>query len=309
MSASVGPVPEWSSPLSWSRPVARETVHRTSAAEVLLTDVRRRGGGFEAAASWPRSHPTFPCDGGSLHNPLILVETLRQLGIYIPLRYFRVSPAAHLLITDLFFDIDPAAEPEADYGGSDVTCLIDVPALRRSEAGAVTGLRLEVTFLVAGAVFAQAGGGVRFFGDRRYAALRGAAADAVRAWDADAGPAPGDLARPEPSLLAVAGARDVLIGLRGDSAVVAPADPRHPFFFDHASDHVPGMVLLEAVRQAAAVASEGALLRPRAGQLNARRFTEFAPAARVQAVPHHRTCVFRVRQGEERTAFGVLRYA
>ncbi len=149
MSASVGHDPERGSPLSWSRTVARETVHRTSTAEVLLNDVRPRGDGFEAAASWPRSHPTFPCDGGSLHSPLILVETLRQLGIYLPLRHFGIPPAAHLLITDLFFDIDQGAEPRAGFGGTDVTCRIDVPEVRRARGGAVIGLRLAVTFLAA----------------------------------------------------------------------------------------------------------------------------------------------------------------
>ena len=107
----------------------------------------------------------------------------------------------------------------------------------------------------------------------------------------------------------MAGVRDVLIGFSGGATVVGPADPRHPFFFDHASDHVPGMVLLEAARQAAAVASGGLLLRPRAGRLNAVRFTEFAPPADVVCVPHHRTCVFGIRQGPARTAFGVLEYA
>lgn len=282
-------------------------VHRTSTAEVLLDDVRPRGTGFEAAASWPRSHPTFPHDGGSLHSPLVLVETLRQLGIYIPLSYFRVSPASHLVVTDLYFDIDPATEPQADYGGTDITCRIGVPAVRRSSSGAVTGLRLAVDFLTAGSVFARAGGGMRLLDEGRYAAVRGSG---IRVADRfpDVGAAPEGLIRPEAAQLAVAGPRDVLIGLRGEAAVLAPVDPRHPFFFDHASDHVPGMVLLEAARQAAAVASGGVLLRPTAGRLNAERFTEFAPPARLVCLPHHRTCGFGIRQGQTRTAFGVLSY-
>ncbi|MFV2121764.1 AfsA-related hotdog domain-containing protein, partial [Streptomyces sp. Act-28] len=89
---------------------------------------------------------------------------------------------------------------------------------------------------------------------------------------------------------------------------VDAADPRHPFFFDHATDHVPGMVLLEAARQAAALASGGTLLRMTGARLTALRFTEFAPAARVTCVPHRRTCVFRFDQGGECRAFGVLHY-
>lgn len=302
MSTTAGDVPSLSHPLSWSRTVARETVHRSSAAEVLLTDVRpRAGGGFEAAASWPRSHPTFPRDGGSRHSPLVLAETLRQLGIYLPLHYFGVPAAAHMVVTDLYFDIDPAHEPEAGFGATDIVCLIDEPQVR-TDHGAVTGLRLEVGFLAAGAHFARGGGGVRFLDEDWYAGLRGAARR-CRMPD----PAPG-LVRPSPADVAVSGAPDVLIALDDGGVVVSPADPRHPFFFDHPSDHVPGMVLLEAVRQAAVPASDGALLRPRAAWLVAVRFTEFAPPARVVCVPHDRTCVFGVLQDGTRTAFGVLRY-
>lgn len=304
MSASPGAAPRRDRPLSWSRTVAREMVHRTSPAEVLLTDVRpRSGGGFDAAASWPRSHPTFPRGGGSLHSPLILAETLRQLGIYIPLRYFRVPAAARMIITDLFFEIDPAEEPDAGFGATDITCRVDAPGVRYGRGGAATALRLAVDFLTdGGRVFARAGGGLRVLDERRYAEIRGAASDPPP-------PAPvAGLARPKASDVAVRSRHDVLIGRHGEATVLGPADPRHPYFFDHPTDHVPGMVLLEAVRQAAAVASRGALLRPRTGRLTATRFTEFAPPARVVCVPHHRTCVFGIVQGGARTAFGVLGY-
>jgi hypothetical protein len=289
--------------LSWSRTVAREMVHRSSVAEVLLTDVRPdRSGGFEAAACWPRSHPTFPRDGSDLHSPLLVVETLRQLGIYLPLRYFGVAPTAHLLIGDLHFALMADHEPRARYGGTEVTCAVEVGRVRRDDDGAVIGMRLEVAYRAAGRTFARAGGGARFLGPADYAAVRARQG-------AGGGPRPTDTGdRPEPASVAVAGRGDVLIIRRSGALAVEPADWRHPFFFDHASDHVPGMVLLEAARQAAAEASDGALLRPTAGRLVATRFTEFAPAARIESVPHHRTCVFRVRQGAVCTAYGALDY-
>ncbi|MEK8174785.1 hypothetical protein NKH77_54255 [Streptomyces sp. M19] len=60
---------------------------------------------------------------------------------------------------------------------------------------------------------------------------------------------------------------------------------------------MPGMVLLEAARQAVAWESDGALLRPTAGRMKAVRFTEFSPPAGIRPALHHRTCVFRVAQG------------
>ncbi|MEU9335515.1 ScbA/BarX family gamma-butyrolactone biosynthesis protein [Streptomyces sp. NPDC048290] len=314
--------------MSWSRTVPREMVHRTSVAEVLLTDVRRMDETrFEAAACWPRSHPTFPLDGPAVHHPLLIAETLRQLGIYIPLRYFGVAPDARLLITDLSFTVDPMAQPRTERGATQIDCRVRADGLRTERDGTAAGLRLGVEFRADGVVFARAGGGARFLSARRYAALRGPLAHAGQ-------PAPAaGLLRPDPALLGVAHPRDVVIGLLEapeDSApstagpvksapsgpvpssarqvVTHAADPWHPFFFDHATDHVPGMVLLEAARQAAALASGGELVRLTGARLTALRFTEFAPPARVVAVPHHRTCVFRFEQGGEQRAVGALRF-
>lgn len=290
--------------LSWSRTVPRELVHRTSAAEVLLTDVcpGRERNVFDAAASWPRSHPTFPRDGADLHSPLIVVETMRQLGIYLPLLHYGVPPRFRLLITDLFFRLDPDKEPRATANSTDVSCRAVVTDIRTGEAGAVTGLRMEVSIRVGAQVFARAGGGARFVSPERYAALRGARATARP-------PVPdGRCVRPDIARIGADHARDVMIAV-GDGAVrLSPADPRHPFFFDHPSDHVPGMVLLEAARQAGALASDGWRVRPTAGRLKAVSFAEFAPAARVLCVPHHRTCGFRVLQGGRCVAYGALKY-
>lgn len=307
--------------LSWSRTVPRALVHRTSPAEVLLTDVRAvgRGGGagggaggrrgdggegggaglFRAAACWPRSHATFPTDGSDLHSPLLVVETLRQLGIYLPLRWYGVPSTAQLLIDDLFFALRPGSEPLAGHGGTEVGCSIRVTDPHYRPDGGLAALRLTVALRAGGRLFATAGGGARFLSAERYAAVRGGLLHARRT-----PPDPGG--RPAPTLLGVARSGDVLVARRAGGLTVEPADLRQPFFFDHPSDHVPGMVLLEAARQAAAEASGGVLLRPLNGRMAAVRFTEYEPAALVEAVPHDRTCVFRVRQGGVATAYGVL---
>lgn len=145
--------------LSWSRTVPRELVHRTSAAEVLLTDVcpSLERNVFDVAASWPRSHPTFPRDGGSLHSPLILVETVRQLGIYLPLSHYGVPTRFRMLITDLHFRLDPDLEPRATANSTDVSRRAAVSGIRTGADGTVTGLRMEVSMRVGAQVFARAG--------------------------------------------------------------------------------------------------------------------------------------------------------
>lgn len=292
--------------LNRSRTVERELVHRVSVAEVLLTDVRECGTGrFEAAACWPRSHPTFPRGRDDRHSPLVLVETVRQLGIYVPLRYYGVAGTAQFLIKNVSFTVDPLAEPRVDHGSSEVTCRVSVGEVRTGPDGAPRAMRMRMRFTAGerpgGPAFAHAEGQARFVAAGDYAVLRRGAGDTVSA------PARGAV-RPDPAALGVAAACDVLIGLDRDALVLDPADARHPFLFDHGADHVPGMVLLEAARQAAAVRSAGRLLRPSGGQFKALRFTEHSPRAQVECAVYARTCVFGFRQGGALTAVGALHY-
>lgn len=292
-------------PLSWSRTVAREAVHRVSVAEVLLTDVRTLGDGrFEAAAQWPRSHPTFPHGGDGRHHPLMIAETLRELGIYIPTRYYAVPAGAHFLIRDLSFRLDPETEPRAPHGATDVTCRIAVTDVRTAAPTGrfVSGMRLDVGLWAGGRIFARAGGTARFLDGTAYAETRSAHSGQT------AGRRLRAAVRPSPAQLGVTAARDVLVVRDGGVVYLDPADPRHPFFFDHWSDHVPGLVLLEGARQAAALATDGLLLRPLACRMKAIRFTESHPPAVVECVSHGRTCVFRLRQADICTAVGVLQY-
>ncbi|MGW7575883.1 ScbA/BarX family gamma-butyrolactone biosynthesis protein [Streptomyces sp. NPDC054765] len=305
MSTSTASAVAKSEPLSWSRTVERELVHRTSVAEVLLTDVRPTDTAhvFLAAASWPRAHATFPRDGSQRHSPLILVETLRQLGLYIPLRFYAVPAAFRAVITDLYFHLSPADELPARAGATEITCCARVSAVRRAADASAVGLRLNVTFAACGVTFGRGGGGVRFLDGARFAALRaGSAVDAVPARPAEA------TYRPPPARLTVNHPHDGVLALDEAGLLVSPADPLHPFFFDHPADHVPGMVLLEAARQAASYRSRGRLSRPRSGRLKASRFTELAPPARVLCIRHGSTCEFHILQGGTETACGTLGY-
>lgn len=287
--------------LSWSRTVDREFVHRTSVAEVLLTDVRRRAPGhFLAAACWGRSHPTFPRGRDDRHSPWMVAETLRQLGIYIPLRHYAVPATARFLVTDLSFALDPAAEPRAGHGASEITCRAWVDDVRTArESGLVSGLRMRVRYLSGGTAFATASGGARFLDAASYASLRAGAATERR---------PEERVRPEPAVLGLRSPADVVLSLGRAGPLLDPADRRHPFLFDHPADHVPGMALLEAARQAVALDSAGRFIRPTFCHMKALHFTEHSPPARVECSRYGRTAVFRFRQHDTATAVGVLRY-
>jgi hypothetical protein len=304
-------------PLNRSTPVPRELVHRTALAEVLLTDVRRAGEHrFAAAAQWPRSHPTFDRAGDGRHNPLMVAETLRELGICIPLQYYAVAPDSHLLIGELEFSIDPAAEPRARYAGSEITCNVRADRFRPVGHSPPRSLGLTALYRSDGRQFARAQGIARILSAAAYRAVRGRDTSAA---------ASTAITRPAPDLVGVAQAQDVLIGADWHGRVrLLPADPYHPFFYDHPSDHVPGLVVLEAVRQAVAWHLAGAPARLVSCELRALRFTEAEPPAHITHTAAMRptatntgttgtgaalSCEFEVWQQDALTAAGSLGFA
>ena len=170
-----------SSPLSRSTLVPRELVHRSAPSGVLLTDVDCSGPDqFVAAAHWPRSHPTFDRSGDGRHNPLMGAETLRQLGLYLPLGYYGVSQGWHFLIDELRFAIDSQTEPLASYAGTDITCQVEVEHTRFDGRGVLRAFGIRVRFLAAATTFAVAEGHASVISDAAYTAIRHRTGTAAR---------------------------------------------------------------------------------------------------------------------------------
>jgi len=310
-------------PLNRATLIQRELVHRTSLAEVLLTDVEQvREHVFRAAAQWTRSHPTFDRAGDGRHDPLMVAETLRQLGICIPLRYYPVEPDAHFLIEELGFGLDPATEPKARFAGSEITCEVEASQFRFGRPGRARGgsggqgegrgqdqdqaplqrLHLAVRFFTEEAEFAQAQGFAQILSPATFAAVR-------RRKPADDPSEHVPMTRLDPRLIGARLESDVLISLDPSGGVrLDPADPYHPFFFDHDADHVPGMVLLEAVRQAATLQAGVPRLRTVRCDLQASRFTEPSPPAHIECAVAGNVCEFEVRQLGQQTASGSLHF-
>jgi len=299
--SSAAPV-EQSAP-SWDRTVPRHLVHRRSVAEVLLTDALRVSDSrFLVAAQWPLRHSTFARDPEGRHDPVFAAETIRQIGLLIPRVFLGSPPETRLIIRTVSFALDPAAEPRAAFGASDVLCETHLSDVRQvpSRPGPLS-LAMTVTFSCGGVPFGRADGRLRTLTPQQYDALRTARAQRP----------PRTLAgtRPTPAEVGVAAEGGVLVGYGDDGAVrVAPADPHHPLFFDHPSDHVPGMVLLEAARQAACLAAGGVPGRLLAARLTATGFTEWAPAAGVECERDGEGWGFGVVQNGTRTASGTLTF-
>ncbi|WP_030940121.1 ScbA/BarX family gamma-butyrolactone biosynthesis protein [Streptomyces sp. NRRL S-646] len=230
--------------------VPRRLVHRAAVAETILSDWEHTGPDrFTLFAQRPRAHRLHVSPDRSPYEPLRVAETVRRRGALLAHAEYD-APFDHCLVlkklqlTTVPEYLAVAAVPVEPLLHGTVS---DV----RHRAGRPTALRHDTDVRLVGERVATAHIAVSWTGESVHRRLRGGrtaatvtalpfppalpAAAVDRALPVDVVPAPPD--RP--------GRRQ----LRVDTA--------HPVFFDHPPDHISGMLLLEAARQAARVRAAG----------------------------------------------------
>ncbi|MGW2057340.1 ScbA/BarX family gamma-butyrolactone biosynthesis protein [Streptomyces sp. NPDC001840] len=225
--------------------VPREFVHRAAVAEVLLTGWRRVDEArFTVTGQWPRLHCFFtPIDG--LHDPLLAAETVRQVGSLLAHAEFGTPLGHQFLMRDLSFTVEPG---QLAVGGVPAGLELDVvcPEITRRRDGELAGLRYEAVVRRDGRTVATGRASFVCAAPAVYRRLRGerASRSDVRRPPLTTPVAPWSVGRTGPY--------DVVLSPGGDEpGWLLRVDTGHPVLFDHPVDHIPGMVLLEAARQAA----------------------------------------------------------
>ena len=224
-----------------TRTVPREFVHRAAVAEVLLTGWERVDGVlFRMSAQWPRGHSFFSALPTGHHDPMLAAETIRQAGTLLAHAEFGVPLGSRFMMSELHFTVVPehslvgAAPADLDL---EVSCTEVRPRGR-----SIAGMRVDVAIRREGALVAHGGGQLGCISATAYDRLRGEHRT------------PGPVAAVTPVPAGSVGRRsgfDVVLG-----ATDQPhrwrlrAETSHPVLFDHPVDHAPGMLLLEAARQA-----------------------------------------------------------
>ncbi|MGW6062035.1 ScbA/BarX family gamma-butyrolactone biosynthesis protein [Streptomyces sp. NPDC055189] len=244
------PWPMVPKPVQLTTTVPREFVHRAALAEVLLTGKRHDDAGFGVTAQWPRCHSFFTPIAGLFHDPLLATETMRQATyllshteLGVPLDYqflmrsfavsvqpeqMRVGPAPADLDIEMTF-----AEPSGGRGRLTEARMSAV--IRRNGESVATG-SFTYTCITPSA----------------YRRLRGN--QGLMHIPLTAPVPPQSVGRVSPTDV-------VLSPIGAENRWQLRVDTRHPVLFDHPVDHVPGMLLSEAARQAAtAVLGYGQLL-------------------------------------------------
>ncbi|MFE7778541.1 ScbA/BarX family gamma-butyrolactone biosynthesis protein [Streptomyces sp. NPDC057445] len=247
--------------------VPKEFVHRSAVAEVMLTDWRRKSDSdFEVTAQWPRGHSFFSSIDDR-HDPLLVAETIRQAGTLLAHAEFGVPLGHQFLMWDLDFAVEP---DQLLVGGVPAALDIDITCTDiRRRGGHLTGMHYRAVIRRDGRTAATGSATYTCTTPAVYRRLRaGRGVVGGRAALALTAPAsPQSVGRTSPKDV-------VLTPLGKPSSWQLRADTRHPVLFDHPVDHVPGMVLLEAARQAAAAVLERPAFSPSAISSRFSRYAE-----------------------------------
>jgi hypothetical protein len=248
-------------------PVTKELAHRTTEADVFPVRWRRISETrFRFTAHWPAAHAFFGPVDDRHQDPMVVGETLRQASMVLAHAEFGAPADTHFVMWDLTVHTDPSAlllSDAAEPVDVDVVC----SEIRRRGRG-LHSMRTTMEFHRAGRFVARGTGSTGCTSPLAYRRLRARQL--------------AEVGTPVPLLPGISPA---LAGRsRAEDVVLAPADrpgvwrlrvdTGHPVLFPRPNDHVPGMVLFEAARQAATAASGRHPFLPRSMTADFSRYAE-----------------------------------
>ncbi|MFF2040744.1 ScbA/BarX family gamma-butyrolactone biosynthesis protein [Kitasatospora sp. NPDC058170] len=274
--------------------ITQELVHKLDPEEVFLTNWRRTGpDSFTVAARWPADQPFYRAADGE-YEPLLVTETVRQLFPLLCHVGYGTPFGHHLVWEGYRYELAPHA-----LSGRDGPAMLELRVVcsdivhRRSQLAALT---MDVDVLRDGMPVATAHSRFTVQAPAVYSRLRGANADSAGAMAA-APPAAAPISarysgRPDPAdvVLAQSPAPGISIsefpeefhGTRPDGWWLR-VDTAHRKYFDHPVDHAPGMLLLEAARQAAQAVLHPRPVLPVTMEAAFHRYVELDAPCRIEA--------------------------
>ncbi|MFI5618081.1 ScbA/BarX family gamma-butyrolactone biosynthesis protein [Streptomyces sp. NPDC051567] len=271
--------PEADAPGRLTHSVPRELVHRAAIAEVFLTGMCRPAENrFHVTAQLPRGHSFFTPIAGTHYDPMMICETIRQVGSYLAHRSFGVPLGHQFLLAGL----DYATTPEhLVIGDAPADVDLDVVCTEIRHRGTqLQHLTYQVTMRHENHVIATGEVGYSVASPAVYRRLR---ADRVNQRPTPSLP-PGPL---QPAQVGRFSPFDVVLAAAPQTGTTATwqlrYDTRHPVLFDHPGDHIPGMVLLEAARQAALALTPAPAVLPAEVSSTYRRYAEFGSPLWIRA--------------------------
>ena len=232
-------VPE---PDLFQQAVPRALVHRAAISEVLLTGARRCGQDtYRVGAQWSRGHSYYGAVAGRWHDPMLFAESVRQVGLLLAHEALDIPLGFNFLTETMSFDV---IEEGMRLGSGPADVVLEVrlhDVVRRRNV--VSGYAYDVVGYRDGRRIGWARVTAHCVSAPVYRRLRGEHAGMTAARDLPSGI--------NPELVGRNCEFDVVLSEASDNGVrELRADADHPVLFDHPLDHIPGMVVMEAARQA-----------------------------------------------------------
>ncbi|PSJ28372.1 hypothetical protein B7P34_12825 [Streptosporangium nondiastaticum] len=245
--------------LTADRTVHRRLVHKRAVEQVLTTAVAESGGRLLGTAQLPRLHRHYNDTRAPYHDLLLVGEAARQTVEAIVHELLHVPLDRRFVLGDLGIAFTTLEAVRTGPEPADLLVELDIDRLRRRRDGSVRSLRGAATCRIGGRDAARFTGTLLFLEGDSYDDLRAGSSGPRAPGTGEAPP------RCEPSAVGRTDPRNVVIGgLRtehpeaggepGETVADIVADPQDPVFYDHALDHLPGMLLMEAARQTALAA-------------------------------------------------------
>ncbi|MER7764663.1 AfsA-related hotdog domain-containing protein [Streptomyces sp. NPDC097619] len=215
---------------------------------------------FVLAAGLPCG-PSLFRDASGGHDTQLFTEIVRQLGLSLGHRYFGVPAERACLFVRMGWSVPDPAVWRAGAAGGRPRMSMDIGAVPTKVVGGVPrGLRLTGALDIDGAPGCAGSAELVFLPP---AVARTHRATSRLAAVSAGGPRPdgAGAVRPSaaPGAVGRAEAADVVVSVpegRGEVTTTAiVVDPGHPVFFLDGTDSVPGLLLVEAVRQTALLAA------------------------------------------------------
>ena len=233
--------------------VPRFLVHKLAVHEVLLTEHRRLGEtSFALSAQVPVMHGFYSDGRTDYHDLMLLTELLRQSGILLAHEYHGIEFGNMFVFRGLGFGVHDVGATRIDGGAKDALMLVEISD-KKEYKGALGGYVVTARIFLDGIEAASGWAGVNFMAPDAYRGFR----DKVRSGrDLESGANDATVLPGDPRLCGKHDPRNaVLSELRPDGDWDREAsvlvDLGHRCLFDHALDHIPGMLLLEAAKQMA----------------------------------------------------------
>ena len=238
--------------VEFERAVARKLTHRQSISEVFVTDVHPISADtFVAGIQLPRRHALFGSPATRVDSHLI-IEIIRQLTIVTCHTFYDVPLTSKFLMSGVGCVINELAEIAFVAGGS-TDCVVTLRGrdVVRRPSGDLRSIRVDMEVVRAGLVVATGHGDAIIAGPNVYSRIRGERANHS---SLDFRRDPGD--HVESATVGYSAESDVVLAASGAEHWRLSVDTTNPFYFDHPLDHVPGVLAIEAARQAIRIAQE-----------------------------------------------------